>query len=261
MDTRPHEWFLVSFALGATVAASAAVALMTLGLHATFVDWLKEWSTLLTGFMALVAALITVVYIQRQIEQTRAQESERRERQHYAARATLPAALADLVEYADAALVALKAVPLPTGSCTRIRVAGGWACPTQPRVPSEAVAVLKACIETAELGPREEMAKLLAHLQICNTRLKGLFEDLSLDRRIVTTNNMHHYLGDFLELYLRSDRMIRYARSEEPEITINITLGDMTTRAIHSDLEHYPGLSEALAKRYNKAPEWPSEGS
>lgn len=251
MDTRPNEWFLVGFILGAATTAVAAIAfgILSIGRHETFLNGLREWQTLVAGLLALIA----IIWIQRQISQARIQENERRERQHYAARATLPAALADLVDYADEALTALKAVPHATGTSSLIKVQDGWKQPPLPLVPKESVAVLKACIETADFGPRKEMAKLLADLQVANSRLKGLFEDLPVDRKIVTSSNMDQYFADFLELYVRCDRMIRYGRSEQPDIAINIGLGDMTTRAIHSGLEHYPGLTDALVRRYGKA--------
>jgi hypothetical protein len=34
------------------------------------------------------------------------------------------------------------------------------------------------------------------------------------------------------------------------QIAINITLGDMTTAAVFAGLEHYPGFTEMLTRRY-----------
>lgn len=171
MDTRPKEHFIVGVALGTSIAALAAVTLMTLGLYPTFGQWLEKWQTLLTGFMALAGAIGTVWWIQRQIDQARsqqteqrAQEEERRERHQFAARATLPAALAELIDYVDAAIEALEAVPV-AGSNAEIPLEvkkGGQR--NYPIVPAEAVSVLRTCIETADRQPREQMRLLLARV-------------------------------------------------------------------------------------------------
>jgi hypothetical protein len=223
---------------------------MMLTVQEAAVKALYQWQTLIAGLLALVA----IVWLQRQISFAREQENERRERQHFAARATMPAALNDVVDYAKAGIEALKTVPRPTGNSALIAVPLEWTPPKLPGIPSEAVAVLRTCIESADYGPRKEIAKLLSDLQICNSRLYDLFEETlspqGRARRSATSYNMQLYFGDFLELYLRCDRMFRYARGEQPEIALNITLGDMTTRAVFADLEGYPGLTEALTKRY-----------
>ena len=78
MDTRPNEWLLVGFILGAATTAVAAIAfgIVSIGRHATFLDGLREWQTLVAGLLALIA----IIWIQRQISQARIQEDERRER-------------------------------------------------------------------------------------------------------------------------------------------------------------------------------------
>ena len=254
METSPKAWFWLGSFFGASLAGVIACALMTLGLHSSIRAWLQEFQTLLTGFMALGGAIITVVWIQRQIDQAHTQEADRRERQHFAARATMPAALAELVDYAEDALEALRKIPEPTAAIAILHPPTGWVPPPLPRVPNDAVAVLRTCIETADLGPRQEIASLLAHLQICNSRLYGLFNDefVANSRLVITQRDMHTHFADFVELHLRSDRMIKYARGEEKEIENPTCLSSIMTRAIFANLENYPGFKEALAQRYRE---------
>lgn len=248
---RNREWFLIGLICGVSVTAAIAVGLMTLDFHRPFVESLREWQTLATGMVALISVIIPVFWVQLQIDQSRAQEADRRERQHYAARATMPVALSEIIEYAEQALIALKAVPSPAEGRLLIDMPVTWSTPALPNIPSNAIEVLKTCIESAEHGSRAQIAKLLEHLQICNSRLHGLFNDeIASDHKSVTSHNMHAYFADFLELQLRCDRMFKYARRERMEIDYRPALQDLSTHAIFLDLEHYPGFQDALKKRY-----------
>ena len=167
----------------------------------------------------------------------------------------MPVALSEIIGYAEDALDALKTVPHPTEEGLLIEVPEALQMPTLPRIPADAVAVLRTCIESAEHGPRAEIAKLLEHLQISNSRLHGLFSDeVACARKSATAHNMHTYFADFLELHLRCDRMFRYARRERRDIDSRLALGDLTTRAVFAELEHYPGFQDELKRRYPHAP-------
>jgi hypothetical protein len=99
------------------------------------------------------------------------------------------------------------------------------------------------------------MAKLLEHLQICNSRLHGLFkEEIADAQKSATSHNMHAFFADFLELQLRCDSMFKYARGEHLEIDTRLSLADMKTRALFEGLEHYPAFARALEDRYGKFP-------
>lgn len=163
----------------------------------------------------------------------------------------MPVALSEIIDYSELALAALKTVPPPANGGLLITVSEAWEMPKLPHIPAGAVAVLRTCIESADHGPRAEIAKLLEHLQICNSRLHGLFSDeIASARKSATSHNMHTYFADFLELHLRCDRMFKYARRERADIEIMLKLGDLSTRAIFADLEHYPGFQDELKRRY-----------
>lgn len=250
-DVGTRGWFLIGFLCGATAVASIAVGLMTFVESDGLAGWLYKWQTLIGGVLALAGALVTVVLIQRQIDQARTQEDERRERRHDAARAAMPAALLELHYYAEAGLSALKAFPMPTPGRIIIQRPENWNAPTLPRVPSEAIATLQTCIETADVGPRREIAKLLANLQVCSSRLRDAVEDMSpYSETSVTAPNIRNYLADYLEFERRCDRMFRYARGEQGELAISITADDMHRAARFAGLHDYPGFTELLGRRY-----------
>lgn len=252
MDTRPHEWFTVGFILGAAIAASVAVALMMFAVQESAIKALHEWQTLIAGLLALVA----IVWLQRQISLAREQESARRERHHFAARATLPAALAELVDYTDEALSTLKRVAvsndrgdIPYVGQQEIQTSG---------IPPSAVNVVRTCIESADAQPREEMRKLLEELQVAHSNLRGLSEDVRPEPdtdKSVSVNAVHHNIGRYLELALRCDSMFDFARAKQDYIEpAVITFAEMKSRATRSDVRSYPGFVEWLARNYDRLP-------
>jgi hypothetical protein len=256
METKPGEWYVIGIIMGASVTAIVAVLLMILGLHDATIANVKYWETLLTGAMALAGAIATVHWIQRQIDQAREQEADRIERALFAARATMPAALADIVKFAAQGLIALKRIPQASQYRTLIKLPEGWTAPPLPSVPSYAVEVIRACIETADTDTREQMADLLRHLQICNSRLRGVFEEEFVpgSRYALGVHEMHAHLADFVELHLRSDQMISYARGETASIENAATMDAMVRRSIFSGLEHYPGYLDEVRRRYRENP-------
>src|SRR4051794_35525172 len=63
--------------------------------------WLNRYQTLIVGVVAFVGAFLTVQAVRAQIQQADRLEDERRERESYAARATLPLALSAITGYAE----------------------------------------------------------------------------------------------------------------------------------------------------------------
>ncbi len=61
-------------------------------------QWLYDWQTLISGFLALIAAVVAVIYLKKQISLSEKQETDRLQRQHNAARATLPLTLSGLCQ-------------------------------------------------------------------------------------------------------------------------------------------------------------------
>ena len=139
------------------------VALLVLGVDTelrAWRTWLEKWQTLITGFLALGGALMTVWVVLRQIDASNFQENERRERRLFAARAAMPAALSDMLAYVGQVVRILKSLrPAPGGD--RVLYGTGWNAPTLPRPPADASNALLGCIEAAKGDAVSEIATLL----------------------------------------------------------------------------------------------------
>jgi hypothetical protein len=70
-------------------------------------QWLYDWQTLVSGFLALIAAGVTVIYLKKQISLSEKQETDRLQRQHNAARVTLPLTLSGLCQVIEQMLMEL----------------------------------------------------------------------------------------------------------------------------------------------------------
>jgi hypothetical protein len=98
-----------------------------------------------------------------------------------------------------------------------------------------------------------EIAKLFEELQIMNSRLASLMEDVAPgSATFVTTFHLEEHLIDALEFYIRCSSMFDYARRRTTELSVLVTSEDMCTRAFFEDLheERYPGLTATIRRRY-----------
>lgn len=239
-----------SFGLGA-VAGCGATGAVVIGLL-IFHGALYDWQTLVSGFVALLGALGTVVWIQFQIEESRIQENERRERRHYAARAAMPAALSGLIQYTRGYMDVLRAIPLPDAD-ELVQVPEGWTV-SVPVVPMEAVMVLRECIESAPPAAMEKIAGVLETLQVINSRINNLVRvELPDQAAAIAAYNMREHIADALDFYVTCSAMLAYARRDAEEINAEVTHAEISTQAFFFGFRRYPGLSDMLAHRYAPA--------
>ncbi len=141
------------FALGVVFGVAAAVLIGSLSFsiateRAVF-EALWKWQTLIAGMLALVGAGVTVRSMNAQSRQLQDQYRDRIERQQYAARAGAPAALAELMNYTQAMLAELRALPRADEyDISDLREEMGK-LDRMPALPTDAMKVLRVCIETA----------------------------------------------------------------------------------------------------------------
>lgn len=215
--------------------------------------FLYRWQTLIAGGLALAGAYLTVAELERQLAQEREQEGRRRWRKHYAARAGLPSALTQIVEYARQSLSVLEGIALP-GSGSRVIHSPGWARPEIPSVPKEALATLQTCIESADQASMPKLARTLEEFQILHARLDGLMDDISPgSSMIVTTFYLGEQIVDYLEFDIRCSKMFDYARRVTDEIDDSVSFDEIRTRASFAGIElaDYPGIEALIARRYS----------
>lgn len=249
----------VSFSLGLGTGISGTVFAFAL-LQAlagkptieTLSDFLYRWETLIAGVLALWGAYLTVAGLERQLAQNRAHEEEIRLRKLYAARAGMPAALAQIVGYARDCLKLLEGIQ-PSGSNGRIIQPETWQSPEVPAIPKEALSTLQTCIESAGLREMPKLAWVLEEFQILHSRLSSLFEDISYQSStIVTSYSLAERITDYLEFEVRCSKIYDYARRRADEIDDSISGYEVRRRASFAgfEVEDYPGMSELVERRY-----------
>jgi hypothetical protein len=170
--------------------------------------WLNRYQTLITGFIALAAAIMTVVMVRQQIRQVDHLEDERRRRESYAARAVLPLALSQISEYAKKSIECWKDFDPDTQNLSDVSV---------PELPEGLVEPLRDCIRYSEQHQAKQIADLLHWLQVQSSRQRSLRSELE-HKSLNLIISMHHIdsaIIDAADLYALASRLFDYGRRAE----------------------------------------------
>jgi hypothetical protein len=162
-----------------------------------------NWQSLNVGVIALASSLIALKVVAYR-------ESKQRKRDFVAARAFLPHALSELCSYfkdcADVLLEALNNVssnePEPIG----LKI---------PVSPAEYRLVFSKCIAFAESDVAEYLARLVNKLQVHQSRLQGVSDDLSKRHgRVLQRANFLEYLKCLAEMQAMVNNIFGFSRGE-----------------------------------------------
>lgn len=172
----------------------------------------ERWQTLIAGTLAIAAAFIGGLFINRQIRQTERIERQRLERRHAALRAMMPLALSDLMGYCYAAAAQLRAIY--SGSRDGI-IPDGNINPRFPSVPAEPLILFRDLIEVSDSNFCHLLAKLLAKIQLQSSRVRGL-ENAEFQTRpsMHLSSTIEQYIIDTATLYAYAAVLFEYARAE-----------------------------------------------
>lgn len=255
-DTDRKFWLRLGFGGGVSVALFLTTA--GLAISSTrdlgFLALLEKWQTIIAGLLALIGAYLTVAALERQLEIQRQQSDDQRRRKHYAARAALPAALSDLVQYTRACETILKDIGLASQLTGRIIFAPPWVSPTAPLIPHNALQVLQTCIESADEDMMAVIAGLIEDFQVMHARLLTFLKDTSPgSATIVTRDHLNDRIIDTLEFDLRCGKMFEYARRRSEGAVSPTTREELSTRAFFEDIhdEDFPGFRELVDARFH----------
>lgn len=252
MEAGHRFWHWSGFVAGAAWAVYFMAVFRAVGRDTTvdsFFSVLKDWQTLAAALVALLGAWMTVRVINQQIDQQRKQEEERRRRKDIAARAALPGALAELVQYARNAYELLLSLHLPG---RRISHPVGWTRPAPLGIPADALKVVQAVIETADQSAIPRLVLILRDFQILHTRLTGLIEDVAPGAgMVVSQHNFQIHVADVAAFEVLCNAAFLYARDEVGPDELKINPGDLSTRTFFRDFHEvdHVGLAEVLRNR------------
>lgn len=181
-------------------------------------DWgafTNQWQTLISGGLAILAALIGAGFVYHQTHQARLFELDRLGRRHAAARSTLPLVQSSIMEYARTIGRDLRRLYLaaPGNHIQREALIAWEILP----VPQGETAALAEVIEAASNDVAEMIADLLGRLQVQAGRLRGLHADVvagTAGRRNILKSEIEEHIQDIADIHARCELLLDYARRE-----------------------------------------------
>lgn len=219
-------WLGLAFILGlrkwgCTLPWSRECTLVFFGHLETMVlfMWVKDWETLAAGLLAVAAAGVSVIYLRRQIAQSQEQENRRLRRQHRAAKAVMPDALSELCAFATESalryhdcLAAFHEDRRPDME----RLSGTEA----PLLPQATIVTFQAMIAASPRSVAEPFIRLLADLQVHQTRWQGFENSVrGQSRRRITSYVRYNLMGEICEaaeLYANATDLFSIVRPFDP---------------------------------------------
>ncbi|MGN6538030.1 MAG: hypothetical protein ACTHKQ_20155 [Mesorhizobium sp.] len=193
--------------------------------------WIYDYQTLLTGILAVVAALASGGLLWCQIRQERASREDERCRKLRAARVALPATLSELCRYA---VLSAQAVNSQFPAAYR-QFPGDWQegasvnlDPIDVPFPEEALRSLERVLEfvddEAVIG---RIGSIFREIQVLDTRLRAGCEGVT-----ITVSYLRALLLEAAALYARAESLFGFARNQRETIDDD-DLWDRTEAALH----------------------------
>lgn len=176
----------------------------------------KDWATLVSGLLALGAALIGASYLKQQIDQSDNFEKIRRAKKQASVKAILPLALDSCVTYAEASGETLKEL---RERCVQHALPMTGQAPQFPSIPEDIVSTLRQAVEFSKNTIEEKLfSKIISELQIQRARLKGIEEAFRMDTRTILSINIDRYILQTAEIHALAQSLFEYARGKTEEV-------------------------------------------
>jgi hypothetical protein len=206
------------------IALSAIVWTLPLPI-ASDSNWIKDYQTLIGGVFALVAAAVSIHFINIQVKQAEFFRQDEIERERFAARPLLSFELVKLLEYSETCFRELRSVHEKLIVSGKNEVELPLSVKT-PALPDAVFEPLRQHLKFATPSAILVVSKLLRKLQIQHSRYRNLVtpNEHSVSESIT---NIHVYMADALEISTLSSRLFAYSRSEIEEVESKILKGDI----------------------------------
>lgn len=179
--------------------------------------YLDHFQTLVTGLIAIVAAVVAAYFVQKQINLARDQEDERINRLFDAGRATLPLTLKGVIRYSDECADFLLAAR---------RGETGEDAPPAPLLDPATVTQLRDMVAASPKNVRTQIAVLLGELQVQASRTEG-FVRRGKWSEATSAFTADQFLAANATIGAICDRMFPFARRETEVIDLQLTGDDI----------------------------------
>ena len=165
-QVKTRGWFNVFAVLGIFIIVLVMFGAVFQGGWGIYDTFIKEYETLISGLLALLGAIITVIVLRTQINQGETHHRESRDKKFAAARAVLPLALSELRQYAEESIqyTVKKKKETITDS--------------PPTIPENLIPVLRDLVEYGNTGISSITCKLISDIQIHRSRMLSSETDL-----------------------------------------------------------------------------------
>lgn len=181
-------------------------ATATMQSHGCSDFWLNRYQTLITGLIALVAAVMTVGVVRQQMAQIERHEEQRRRREENAVRAVIPLAVSGISDYARECTARLSQIKVEEGK--RVYPTGF----TVPELNKDLIVNLRDGIRYADRQTATQIHEMLAWLQIQNSRLRAIASSRPDDTSIIVPHNIERAILDAATLDVLASRLFQYGR-------------------------------------------------
>ena len=219
--------------------------------------FIKDFQTLIAACIAVAAAGIAWWNTTRTIRHAAQLERQRRARKQAALRAVLPHALSAVSNYAEQSDKALQ--PLHAACEDGLLHHNNIAAPKIGKLDTETVTLLKDFIEYSEHSEANLIEKMLAHIQIHHSRMKGLAEKIKAGPNDSTGANwVEQLILDAACTYAWAGAAYDYARRRTDALPEDITWDNVRSalnnlrmgddEEIRELREHIDRLEQAGAK-------------
>lgn len=202
-----------------------------------FSQCLFEWQTLVGGLLALLAALLSIFFLNRQIKQTEALHQKGLERSHHAQRVIFPFVLSQICE---ASRITIKDM----AEIHRIgeigRVIQDYARPVLD-LSDSLIGNLQSMAETTDNSTfLELLSELVQNIQISRSRLND--SDFASDREIESR------MIDVAKIYALSESLFQYARfkSKAPPDLVKWERVQSALTISCATKEYFPRIHQSL---------------
>lgn len=174
------------------------------------VSLIQEWQTLITGVMAIGAALIGGYFINQQMLQTALIEADRRSSEFAAERAMLPLHLDALIEHLLRCAALLKATYILESVAERTDR-------EFPRVPMDVALFFQGVVLRSPANLREPFIEILSQLQVFHARLSSVQGRLAR-KAAVGLSELDEYVVQAVVLYARCLSLLPFSRRDSDEV-------------------------------------------
>jgi hypothetical protein len=213
---------------------------------------LFQWQTLFAGLLALVAAIVSVKYLRKQINQTEQLEAKRRARKLAAIRASGPLALAAIADYAEGCVKVLTDVYRQCGEDPGVTGASGIKIPALPSLPKDTVTLFSEFIEYSESPDADLIEELMRDMQVMQTRMSKLSLDIQNPNMTTTKTYIEGNLIRVGAIHARGAAAFKFfRRMSEALPTADITWAQIKSalRSLDVDENRYPEVYARLDRR------------